>query len=294
MDIIRMITLFCLCIGLPIGWGFAFWHVVSRFSRVKGEIGKDNTCKCALGYGWILYLSGFGLLVLLARRKGWSIDRISVGGILLAIMLTAFFLVLLLQKDFRKRLLLEGFLPCKAVFQKKHLPLLIVTLLGICSISGLYILEGMRLETYHTMPEDVSLILGTRFLIPKSNLAVLYAFLANVGKLRQEQVLFLVIPFAWFVLSAALFFALQTIFFEDTKSRVVCMGVYFLLLLFGDQSHMGLPYMLLHAPYEKGAFIGGVVLLYVALCFMQIQKNLPKIIQTILTAGLGIFCMVVL
>lgn len=248
---------------------FPAWCFGSAWCFAKEEIKEQHTEKYHFGSwltsGMLFFLAGFEIITIVSKLRGWSLNRLTMLGLAYEAGLTAVFLLLLFKKSFR-RYFLSGI---KGLFGPSNRS---VWFAGICCyglIALLYLVRGFRLETYHTLPEDASMVLGSGFLLSEADLPVLYAFLARMTFLRIEQVMFMVMPYVWLLVFTAAFFHAVAYFTRKKSDFCLLMIVYTLLVLFADTSHMNLPYMIIHAPYEGDAILGGFLAFQIFSVFLS-------------------------
>lgn len=296
METVKIAFCIVCCSLLPILWGSMFCFIIEQVkkqSHVKQEVDRRLSCAGWSVMGTILYLFGMFWAEFLVKHRGWSLHRLTIISLVYAGVLTGVWLLVCLKKSYHSYVKQA----LKEVFDRSGWPVILVCAIGYLLIAMVYVIGGFRLEVYHVLPEDASMVYGNGFLIADDYLSGFYAHLAMLWKIRIEHILFGVMPFVWLCVYLTGIVYVASILL-DKKSAVAWMTAAFVvLLLFGDTTHMGLAYMILHAPYEGDALLGGIAAIALAGVILQGLKEAGWIcrgvllLQVIMLGLVGFFFM---
>lgn len=278
----------CVCLAgillLPLCWGSA-WQAVWE-PRQGDREGCRSGGQSRVLAGWMLFLAGFELLAGWLVFDGFemtavdaiprvaALDKLTrLTGMWALILTVAAFIILLLPKG--RRHVARSFAALKS---GRDLPLLAAFLVSFLAIAGVYLLQGFRLETYQSVPEEVTAILQSGVLHRDVSLTgqsdvqtalqqmyhlpALYAVFADLMGVRGEVVVFGIAPY---LALAGVLLALDScgsVFFERSSHRAVMLCAAAAVILCGSSAYMNVPYAILHAPYEATALVGGMLLPY--------------------------------
>lgn len=275
---------------MDIFWNMILITVLLAAPLLAGCLfGKQSLSRTYLR-GVLLLWGGFEIMGIVAFIKGWNFTSLSRASAPVLIGIVGAGVIMMLGMALREK---KGIRKNRDKKEKKEFLIeMLLILPAFCLVGSVFFLYSPKLESWYLVPETVTTILDTNSIhgynpltgqpleTPKGfgtgllNLPVFYACLIEWFQVKQETLLFYIIPVWILFISFLVFYQFAILFFGNwKKGHVAFLWIYSFILFFGDKAYMNESYQMLHYAYEGRAILTGILLPY---CFYLLSTFLIK------------------